>query len=162
MTSFADTSLLMGNQKVAPITGWEKSASHMKAWAVFCTVFLGNKAKHPATFEMFLLINETSGVSLRLRRQARQQSAFPTTLLRLIHQEFDESFHQEMERRQRVWWTYIEGLRQALATGNFRPKLVALPGGLAPPERFVPLPAASRGAAETAPPQANGNPPPAQ
>ena len=123
-------------------------------------MFLGNEAKHPATFEMFLLIDEMSDVSLRLRGQARQQSTPPTTFLRLIHQDFDESFHQEIERRQRVWWTYIEGLRKALVTDNFRPKLVSLPGGLAPPERFVPLPAASRRAAETSPPQTTGTPPP--
>ena len=42
LTSFADTSPLMGNQKVAPIAGWDEAASQLEDWAVFCTVFLGD------------------------------------------------------------------------------------------------------------------------
>ena len=56
LTSFADTSLIMGNHKVTPIACWDKTSYHLEAWAVFCTLFLGDKTKHPATHEMFLLI----------------------------------------------------------------------------------------------------------
>ena len=41
-------------------------------------------------------------------------------------------------------WPNFKSLRRALATVNLRPKLVALPGGLAPPERPLPPPAAPR------------------
>ena len=35
LTSFADTSLMMGKQKFAPITGCEKAPSQLEAFAVF-------------------------------------------------------------------------------------------------------------------------------
>ena len=43
--------------------------------------------------------------------------------------EFNESFSQALERQKRVRWPYFEGLRWALAKGNLRHELVALPGG---------------------------------
>ena len=84
LTSFADTSLLIGKQKVAPITGWDEAVSQLEAWDVFCTVFLGDGGVHPATYEMFLLLEETSGVSPRLKAQACQQPTFPAAFLCLI------------------------------------------------------------------------------
>ena len=134
VTFFAGTSLLMGNQKVAPIAGWDEAASQLEAWDVFCMFSLGDDGVHPATYEMFLLLEETSGVSPRLRAQACQQLAFTAALLRLIQQEFDESLHQVLEMWQRVQWLNLESLRRDLATVNFRLELVALPGGLAPQE----------------------------
>ena len=62
MTSFVDTSLLMGKQKVAPIAVWDKAESQLKAWAVFCSLFLGKDRVQPATYKMFLLLEETSRV----------------------------------------------------------------------------------------------------
>ena len=56
LTSFADTSLTMGKQNVAPIAGWNEAASHLEAWSVFCTVFLGDDNGHPTSYDMFLLI----------------------------------------------------------------------------------------------------------
>ena len=76
-----NTSLLIGNQKVTPITGWDEAASQLKAWAVFFTVFLGDEGVHPTTHKMFLLLEETSGVRPRLRAQFRQQPTFPAALL---------------------------------------------------------------------------------
>ena len=70
LTSFADKSMLMGNQKVSPIIGWDKSVSQLEAWTVFCTVFPGDDSVNLATYKMFLLMEETSGVSPRLRVQA--------------------------------------------------------------------------------------------
>ena len=100
MTSFTETILLMGNQKVAPIAGWDKAASQLEAWAVLCTVFLGDDGVHPATYEMFLLLEETSRVSPRLQEQSCQQPTFPAALLCLIHKEFKEIYRQVLERRQ--------------------------------------------------------------
>ena len=84
LSSFADTSLFMGKQKVAPIAGWDEASSQLEAWALFCTVFLGYEGTHSATYEMLLLLEETSGFSPRLRAQARHQPTFPASLLRLI------------------------------------------------------------------------------
>ena len=78
MIFFADTSLLMGKQKVAPIAGWNEVDSQLEAWAMFCTLFLGSKGVHPATYKMFLLLEETSRISLSLQSQALQQPTFPT------------------------------------------------------------------------------------
>ena len=46
----------MVKQKVAPIAGWDKSASKLKAWTVFCKVFLGDYGVPPATYVMFFLL----------------------------------------------------------------------------------------------------------
>ena len=161
LTSFTDTILLIGEQKVSPITGWDKAASQLETWAVFCTVFLGDDSVHPVTFKMFLFLEETSGVIPRLRAQAHQQPTFPTSLLCLIHQEFNKSFRKALERRQRVRWPNFNILSRDLATGNFHPELVALPGWLAPPEIPLPPPAAPRRQAlETPEPEAGTTPTP--
>ena len=138
LTSSADTSLLMGKKKVSPITGWYEASSQLKAWTVFCMVFLVDDGVQPIPYEMLLLLEETSGGSLRMKAQARQKPTFPVALLCLIHQEFNKSFHQALERRQRMRWPNFESLKRALATGNFRRDLVALPGGIALPERPLP------------------------
>ena len=49
LTSFADTILLMGMQKVTPIAGWDEASSQLEAWDVFCAVFLVDCGVHPAT-----------------------------------------------------------------------------------------------------------------
>ena len=67
MTFLANMILLMEKQKFTPIAGWGKASSQLEAWAIFCTLFLGDDDAHPATYEIFLLMEETSGVSLRLR-----------------------------------------------------------------------------------------------
>ena len=103
LTSFTDTSLLMGKKKVAPITAWDEVASQLEAWAVFCMVLLGDDGVHPTTYEMFLLLEEISRVRPRLRAQDCQKPSFLTALLFLIQQEFNASFQQAMGRRQRVW-----------------------------------------------------------
>ena len=129
VTSFTDTSLLMGKRNAAPIAVWDKAVSQLEDWDFFCTVFLRDDGVHPDTYKMLLLLEETSGIRPTLRAQACQQPTFPAALLRLIQHEFNEIFRQALERRQRVRWPNFESLRSALATINFRPKLVALPGG---------------------------------
>ena len=128
-TYFSDTSLLMGKQKVTLIAGWYEAASQLDLWAVFCMVFLVDEEKHPATFEMFLLIEETSSVSMRLLTQERKHPTFTAAFLHLIQQEFNDSFRQVLERPQRFRLPDFEGLRRALTKGSLRPDLVALPRG---------------------------------
>ena len=102
LISFADTSLLMGKQKVSPIAGWEEAYSQLEAWAVFCNLFLGGNGVHPTTYDMLLLLEETSGVSPRLHAQACQQPTFPDALLCLTQQDFNEKFRQMLERQHQV------------------------------------------------------------
>ena len=59
---------------------------------------------------MFLLLEETDGVSPMLRAQAHQHPTFPATLLHLIQKEFNESFRQALESRKRVKWPNFESL----------------------------------------------------
>ena len=160
LKSFAEMILLMGKQKVTPIVVWGEAASQIEAWAVFCTVFLGDNSGHPATYEMFCLIEETFSVSPWLWVQAHQQLAFPVVLFCLVQQEFDEIFRQALERKQQVQWPNFDSLWRALATGNLRPDLVSLPGGIAPSERPPPLLSAPRRLPTAAPPDTPGNPPP--
>ena len=63
---------------------------------------MGVDGVNPATYEMFLLLEETSGLILRLQAQARQQPTFYAAFLCLIQQEFNEIFRQVLERQQRV------------------------------------------------------------
>ena len=59
LTSFVDTSILIGKQKVSPIVGWDEAASQLESGGVFCTVCMVDDGVHPATYEMFLLLEET-------------------------------------------------------------------------------------------------------
>ena len=108
---------------------------------------------------MFLLLKDKSEVSRRLRVQAFQQPNSPAALICLIHKEFNESFRQALERQKWVRWPNFESLRRALATGNFRTNLVALPGGLTPLDQPQPLPTAPRRQVLAAPPTVAGNSP---
>ena len=47
LASFADTSLLLGKQRVEPVTSWEAAEKQIEAWGVFCHVFLGYADVHP-------------------------------------------------------------------------------------------------------------------
>ena len=69
---------------------------------MFCTLFMGDDGVQPATYDIFLLLEETSGVILRLQAKARQQPAFPAALLRLTYKEFNEIFRHVLERWQWV------------------------------------------------------------
>ena len=138
-----------GEAKGHPIVGLDEASSQLEAWALLSTVFLGYDGAHPAKCKIFLLLEETSRFSPRLRAQACHQPTLTAALLRLIQQEFNDSFFHEFERRQRVRWPNFESLRRALATGNFRLELVTLPAGMAPPELPIPQPLTTRRLAET-------------
>ena len=56
-------------------------------------VLLRDDRVHPATYEMFLLLEETAGFIQGMRVQARQEPTFPAALLRIIQKEFNERFH---------------------------------------------------------------------
>ena len=86
LTLFVEKSLLMEKQKVVTVAGWYKAASQLENWAVFFMVFLGDDGVQPATYKMLLLLEDTSGVILRLRAHARHQPTFPAALLCLIQQ----------------------------------------------------------------------------
>ena len=66
LTSFADTSLLLKNQRVEPSTSWEAVEKQLKAWWVFCHIFLGDTAMHPAIYKVGSIIEDTSYVGRRL------------------------------------------------------------------------------------------------
>ena len=51
---------------------------------MFYTFSLVDDGVHTATYEILLLLEETSRVSPRLWAQARQQPTFPTALIFLI------------------------------------------------------------------------------
>ena len=67
LTSFADTSLLLAKQRVKPVTSWEAAEKQLEAWGVFCHVFLGDTAFHPATYKVCTLVEETAYAGVRLR-----------------------------------------------------------------------------------------------
>ena len=69
---------------------------------MFCHVFLGDAAVHPATYEIFTLMEETAHVGARLRAQTQRQPDSLVALLCLLQMEFNEIFRQALERRQRV------------------------------------------------------------
>ena len=92
----------MGKKKVSPISVWDEAEDHLEAWAVCCTLFLGDNGVNPTTYEMFLLLEETSGVIPRLQDQYFQQPTFPIALLCLIQKYFNQIFLQTLERRKRV------------------------------------------------------------
>ena len=65
LTSFADTSLLLTKQRIEPLTIWEAAENQLEAWGVFCHVFLGDTVVHPATYEVYTLVEETTHVGAR-------------------------------------------------------------------------------------------------
>ena len=132
LTSFEDKILLLTNQKVKPVTSWEAMEKKLEAWGVFCCDFLGDTSVHPATYEVCSLLKETAYVKAQLRDQIHRQPTLTIALLLLLQSEFNESFLQALERRQRVHWPTFERLGQDLAMGNFCLDNVALPGAFTP------------------------------
>ena len=126
----------MVKQRVDLVTSWEATEKKFEAWGVFYHVFLGDAAVHPATYEVCRLIEETAYIRARLQSQTQRQPTFSVALLRLLQTEFNESFHQALERRQRVRWPDFERLRRDFITGNFRPESINLQGLSNPNSRY--------------------------
>ena len=49
LTSLANTILLLGRQKFAPVESWDEAASQLEVWSVFCMDLLGAGDTYPAT-----------------------------------------------------------------------------------------------------------------
>ena len=56
LTPFVDTILNPGCQKVAPVEIWDKAASQIKAWEIFCAVLLCAADTHPTTTKMIDIV----------------------------------------------------------------------------------------------------------
>ena len=116
---------------------WEAAKKKLEAWGVFCHVFLGDTALQPATYEICRLMYETAYVRAILRAQMQRQPTLTLALLHLLQTQFIESFCQALEWRQRVRWSDFKQLRQDLATGNFWPESIVLPGAFTPQESIT-------------------------
>ena len=92
LTPFSETSLLLVKHKVDPVRIWEDADKKLEVWGVFCHIFLGDVAVHPATYKVCTLVKDTAHVSARLRAQTQSQPASPVALLCLLHTKFNERF----------------------------------------------------------------------
>ena len=121
LNSFTDTSLVMGKQRVAPISGWDKEESQLEAWAVFFTLFLEDDEVHPTTYNMFLLLQEKPGVRPRMRAQARQQPTFPRRPPSPHTVGVQREFPKGVGEAASGEFKNSKSLQRALAMSNFRP-----------------------------------------
>ena len=101
----------------------------LEQWLVVVTVLLGLQERHPAVFELATLLAVVEEVKSRLRAQAAVQKDIPTALVLLIQSEFNWSFHQVFTRHLPVRWPHFTPLIHTLATGQFQPGTVTMPGG---------------------------------
>ena len=81
---------------------------------MFCHVFLGGAAVHPATYKVCTLIEDTNHVGAILLAHTQRQPALTVALLCLLQTEFNGSFCQVLERQKQVCWPCFERLRQDL------------------------------------------------
>ena len=84
LTSFANNSLLLGRQKVAPVESWDEASSQIELWTVFCIVLLSDMDIHHETSKMMALVEETLCICACLYVHCRIQTILPFILLRLI------------------------------------------------------------------------------
>ena len=76
------------------------------------------------------LVKETTCILARLSGQFCRQTILPVTLLQLLQMEYTDILQHVLERRHRVEWLDFDGLKRALATGDFLPETVTIPGYL--------------------------------
>ena len=81
MTSYADVAVLMKQQHIPPIVGWEAAAKILDQCLVMVTVMLGPQKRHPEVFELSTLLGAAKEVNSRLRAQAAVQQEIPTALV---------------------------------------------------------------------------------
>ena len=132
LTSFANMILLIAKQKFERVTRWEDAENQIEAWGVFYKVLLEDAALQPTTYEVCTLVEDTAHVGAILREPMQRQPALTIAFLCILQTEFNKIFRKALERQQGVRWPYFERLRQYLATGNFRPDSIALPGAFTP------------------------------
>ena len=56
LTSYADASALMKQQRILPIVGWEAAAKMLEQWLVVVTVLLGPQERHPEVSKLATLL----------------------------------------------------------------------------------------------------------
>ena len=64
----------------------------LEQWLVIVTVLLGPQEHQPAVFKLATFLGAANEVNSRLRSLARSQQDMPAALVRLIQNEFNESF----------------------------------------------------------------------
>ena len=107
LTSYADASALMKQQRILPIVGWEAAAKMLEQWLVVVTVLLGPQERHPSVFELATLLEAADKVNSRLRAQVAAQQDMPAALIRLIQTEFNKSFLQVFTSDLPVRWPHL-------------------------------------------------------
>ena len=151
LTFFADTSPLMGKQKVAPIAGSDEAESQIEVWAVYFTVPPRHLRDVPPLGGDIQGQPEAMGASLP-KNHLPLRPYFPH--IAGVQWELPPGVREAAAGEVKNF----KSLQRALATRNFRPELVTLRGGLAPPDRTHPPPAAPRRQALATSPLAVGNP----
>ena len=81
MTSYEDAAALMKQHRIPPIVGWEAAAKILEQWLVVVTVLLGPQERHPALFELAILLEAADEVNSRLQVQASIQQDIPADLV---------------------------------------------------------------------------------
>ena len=132
MTYFEDTSMLMSQQKVAPVTSCDDASKQMQIWDIFCGIFIEYSLVHLTIFEVQVLIEELSIIRSSIYEQDQHQPSSPVAFLRLIQTGFNQIFCQSRQRRHRALWVEFEWIHWALATRNFRHVSVVIPESLTP------------------------------
>ena len=62
LTLYAYAAVLMKQQRIPPIVGWEAAAKILEQWLVLVTVLLGPQERHPAVFELATLLEAADEV----------------------------------------------------------------------------------------------------
>ena len=56
LTSYAETSVLMKNQRILTIVGWEGASKIIDKWLVLIDIILGSPELHPAVHDISVLV----------------------------------------------------------------------------------------------------------
>ena len=67
LTSYADAAVLIKQQYIPPIVGWEAAAKMLEQCLIVVTVLLGPQERHPAVFELATLLEAADKVNSRLQ-----------------------------------------------------------------------------------------------
>ena len=89
MASYKDVALLMKQQRIPPIVGWEAEEKILKQWLVVVTFLIGPQERHLTVFELATLLAVAEKVNSCLRSQSVVQQDIPSSLVRLIQTEFN-------------------------------------------------------------------------
>ena len=62
MTSYTDAATLTKQHCIPPIVSWEAAAKILEQWLVVVTVLVGPQGRHPAFFELTILLESANEV----------------------------------------------------------------------------------------------------